>query len=45
MIYATWTTLEDRISRWWDAQGCPPKADLMDYVARQPAETLKAWRE
>lgn len=44
MIYATYGTLEDRISQWWDARGCPPDADLMDYVPRQSAETLEAWR-
>lgn len=45
MIYATTSTLEDQVGRWWEAHGCPPDADLMDYVPRQSAETLKAWRE
>jgi hypothetical protein len=43
MIYATTSTLEDQVGRWWEAHGCPPGADLTEYAGGQGRETLREW--
>jgi len=45
MIHATYSDLERRVIAWWEAHGCPPDADLIEYAERQGGETLREWRD